>query len=217
MKKDGIGKKELILSEVILSILFYSVLFASSISTSGVCCSKSSLSVTSNIFVLPYCETTTVSYTTPLLPSKRNLINEALQVKKDFLVRLATLEAKLNFNQALIYVNVNRTNILRFMESKDFSGNEKVYRTPYYGSDVYFVVSTRILKAPEGYYFLKVDVKMLNSLVKQWTKSFTYAVPIEFTLLTEENGNTYNLLNDGIKEIDNQEFWKIHNRQGGIR
>ncbi len=195
MKRDGLAKKKVVLIIMILFVLLSSMPFAnSSVSTSGMRCSKAALSAISEITVLYYAETKTSSYRTSLVPSKRNLINTALKVKKDFLVRLATLEVKLNFDQVLVYVNVNRRNVMSFMENRGISGNERVYRSDYYGSNVYFVISTRIFKTPQGYYFLKVDVEMLNSLVKQWTKNFTYAVPIEFTLLMFENTNSYNSL-----------------------
>lgn len=195
MKRDGLAKKKVVLIIMILFVLLSSMPFAnSSVSTSGMRCSKAALSAISEITVLYYAETKTSSYRTSLVPSKRNLINTALKVKKDFLVRLATLEVKLNFDQVLVYVNVNRRNVMSFMENRGVSGNERVYRSDYYGSNVYFVISTRIFKTPQGYYFLKVDVEMLNSLVKQWTKNFTYAVPIEFTLLMFENTNSYNSL-----------------------
>ncbi len=195
MKRDGLAKKRIVfLTVVFLSVLLSSMPFANSVSTSGMRCSKAALSAISEITVLYYAETKTSSYRTSLVPSKRNLINTALKVKRDFLVRLATLEVKLNFTQVLVYVNVNRRNVMSFMENRGVSGNERVYRSDYFGSDVYFVISTRIFKTPQGYYFLKVNVEMLNSIVKQWTKNFTYAVPIEFTLLMFENTNSYDSL-----------------------
>lgn len=170
-------------------LIFGSFIFASGLESSGQSCSKSTLTVTSNIFIPTYTEATATSHVSTLTPAATDPINPAMGINKDFLVTLATLDMRLNFDNILVYVNVNKSNVMTFMDSGNIQTNGQTYSSAYYLNNVYFVVVTSLKKSAYGYYSLNIEVEAFNSQVKQWIKGSQYGVPIEFTVLEQQNVN----------------------------
>ncbi len=179
--------KSVTIVTIIAILIFGSFVFASGYANSGDSCSQSSLIVTSNIFIPPYTEATATSHVSTLTPAATDPIDPAMNINKDFLVTLATLDMKLNFDNILVYVNVNKSNVMSFMDNGDIQTNGQVYSSSYYLNNVYFVVVTSLKKSDYGYYTLNVKVEALNSQVTQWVKGSQYGVPIEFTVLEQQN------------------------------
>lgn len=186
--------KKVMMITIILIFVFESFIFANGYVNSGDSCSKSVLTVSSNIIVPTYTEATATAHISTLTPAATNPIDPAMNIKNDFLVTLATLEMRLNFDHILVYVNVNKSNVMSFMDNGAINSNGQIYSSAYYSNNVYFVVITQIKKSTHGYYTLTVKVEALNSQVKQWVNGMQYSVPIEFTVLEQQNIN--NALNN---------------------
>jgi len=149
-------------------------------------CSTSTLSVSSNIEITPCIETQTTVRSTSLYPAAFDPIIPAMHINTDFLVSLATLDVKLNFQNVFVYVNVNKSSVMSFMSNADIKGNNQTYSWSYYLNNVYFVVVSNLIKSDQGYYMLNINVEALNSQVEQWTRGSQYAVPVEFTVLYQD-------------------------------
>ncbi|BBJ28972.1 hypothetical protein [Athalassotoga saccharophila] len=186
---------------VLIMIIFTSsVIFANSTITAEECY-KSSLSVTSVVEVMPCMEAQTTALSTSVHPVAFDPIIPAMNINTDFLVTLATLNIKLNFQNIFVYVNVNKSNVMSFMSNSDIQSNGQIYNSAYYLNNIYFVVVSTLSKSDHGYYTLNVNVEALNSQVEQWTKGSQYTVPVEFTVLYENigqfitnYGNTQNIV-----------------------
>ncbi|MGC8545163.1 MAG: hypothetical protein ACP5NR_04360, partial [Athalassotoga sp.] len=121
-------------------------------------------------------------------PAAFDPIIPAMHINTDFLVTLATLNVKLNFQNIFVYVNVNKSNVMGFMSNSDIKSNGQTYSWSYYLNNVYFVVISTLTKSDQGYYTLNLNVEALNSQVEQWTRGSQYTVPVEFTVLYEDLG-----------------------------
>ncbi|GEM_PF-4256462 len=152
-------------------------------------CSNSTLSVSSAIEVTPHIDTQITVFSTSLYGAAFDPIVSAMHINTDFLVTLATLNVKFNFQNILVYVNVNKSNVISFMGDSDIEINGKTYSHTYDINNVYFVINETLNKTTYGYYTLTINVEALNSQVEQWALGSQYAIPVEFTVLYENLGN----------------------------